>query len=289
MKSPAVIVAVYAILAFAPIASAERGPERAANQALTQGDALLRQGRHQEAIDTWRAGLRAVPHWVLMLRIGNAFRQLGRCDLALAYFNVGYAWRDDSFTQAMLPPLQAAIADCRRELPSRLEVTTDRGGATVSVDGTTVGTSPLEPVEIAAGEHAVSAERDGYASSDVTVMTRPGTTTFVRLTLAPEAPQRRDANRSPFDSPTAQAQRRRGRIWGGALLGAGLLLAGGGAALTALDIIYDGREIYDHQTISSLGPGVLLVSLAATLVAGSVALFVAHPPARAPRARTSRR
>jgi hypothetical protein len=267
-----------AVVAVATEAGAESGPERAANQALTRGDALLRQGRHQEAIDTWRAGLRAMPHWVLMLRIGNAYRQLGRCDQALAYYNVGYAWRDASFTDAMLPPLEAAIEECRRELPARLEISADHGDATVSVDDHEVGITPFDPLEVEPGDHTVRAERDGFAGSETTVGTSPGTTTFVRLTLTPERPApwaSADAY-TPADTAEQRARRRRGNLWGGVLLGAGLLAAGGGAALTALD----GTVVDEGQGVSSLGPGVALVSLGGALVAGSIALFVAHPPAQ---------
>lgn len=286
MGSRAFTIAVaslaLAVMSLPAAAQAETADERTAGRALNRGDELLRLGRHQEAIDNWRAGLRVMPHWILLLRIGNAFRQMNRCEPAVTYLRLGYDLRDETFTDAMLPRLQEAINECTNQLPSLLEVSADHGHATVTVDDRDMGTTPLDPIEVPAGVHTVEISREGFEGAETSIRTTPATTTFVRLSLTPDnAVVQADTDEdSQVTDRLTLARRRRAMLWGGLLLGCGALLGGGGAALIAIDEY----ELGGGQGISSLGPGVALAALGGLLISGGIALFVVHPPARGERA-----
>lgn len=274
-------ICIFVVLAMhiAPQTShAETSDEETASRAVSRGDELLRMGRHQEAIDTWRAGLRVMPHWILLLRIGNAFRQMNRCETGLDYLRLGYDLRDETFTDTMLPRLQEAIDDCTNQLPSQLEVSADHGHATVTIDDRNVGTTPLDPQEVPPGLHTVEVSREGYEGAETTIRTTPARTTFVRLSLTPDD-QGEQPNARQVDQAADRwtlARRRRASLWGGLLLGFGAVVAGGGAAMIAID----GREPEGGQGISSLGPGVALAALGGLLISGGITLFFVRPPAR---------
>jgi len=67
-----------------------------------------------------------------------------------------------------------------------LRVETTPSGATVRIDGTHVGTSPVERSGLIPGSHSVRVSRSGYQTSTQTATVTAGTTTTVRITLTPE-------------------------------------------------------------------------------------------------------
>jgi hypothetical protein len=280
LRAVAAAALAAAALAAAPPARAEAIDGReAAHRALQHGDRMLRAGHHADAIASWRAGLRALPHWALLLRIGEAYRRLDRCDLALPYLAMGWTWRGGDFTGEMGPALEEAIADCTARQPATLEISASRGGVTVSLDDRVVGATPLDPLEVEPGRHVVRGERDDLPPVQTAVRATPGEATYVHLELA--APDDDDdaaggAAEADDTRARAAARRRRGRAWGGVLLGTALALAAGGAVLIWLD----GREIPGEQGLASLAPGVALVGLGGAFVAGGTALLVTTPPGR---------
>ena len=69
------------------------------------------------------------------------------------------------------------------DVPTRLRVDTDPPGATVSVDGQEVGTTPLE-VEVEPGPHEIQVQRRGYRTESTTAELAPGTTGAYSYRLA---------------------------------------------------------------------------------------------------------
>jgi hypothetical protein len=68
--------------------------------------------------------------------------------------------------------------------PSTLLVTVNVDGASVSIDGTDAGTSPIAAVEIAEGPHDVSVTLAGYRAVRRRIEVRPGEQARVDITLA---------------------------------------------------------------------------------------------------------
>jgi PKD repeat protein len=66
-----------------------------------------------------------------------------------------------------------------------LRVETTPSGATVRIDGTHVGTSPVERPGLAPGLHSVQASRSGYQTATQSATVTAGTTTTVHITLTP--------------------------------------------------------------------------------------------------------
>jgi formylglycine-generating enzyme required for sulfatase activity len=73
------------------------------------------------------------------------------------------------------------------QLPGLLVVRTEPAeGVLVTVDGTTIGTTPLDPIELQAGEHRVEASAERYRAADTIITTEgSGSRTETELTLSP--------------------------------------------------------------------------------------------------------
>jgi hypothetical protein len=65
---------------------------------------------------------------------------------------------------------------CQEIRPGKIATWVSEDGATVLVDGEVIGVSPLEPVEVDAGEHELRVEMDGFEAKTRTVNVSPGGT-----------------------------------------------------------------------------------------------------------------
>jgi hypothetical protein len=110
-----------------------------------------------------------------------------------------------------------------------LRVLASEAGAEVSLDGVTVGVTPLPPQRLSMGPHALVLQKTGFVAERRDVFIRPGDTLVQRLDLvaSPEF---------------AQAHRRKNlALRGGALAGAGVAasaLAGLGAAYASWMVLF---------------------------------------------------
>jgi PKD repeat protein len=67
-----------------------------------------------------------------------------------------------------------------------IAVASSPSGATVSIDGSEKGTTPLTIQQVKAGSHTLAVGKDGYQDSAATITVNEGMTTSVSLTLVPE-------------------------------------------------------------------------------------------------------
>ena len=69
-----------------------------------------------------------------------------------------------------------------------LSVTSDPEGATISVDNSSIGISPLTSIDIAAGNHQVTITLEGYQDYSTSILIVAGNTSTVSATLLPVTP-----------------------------------------------------------------------------------------------------
>ena len=103
------------------------------------------------------------------------------------------------------PASPDAAAPADRAAPTgQLVLTVNIAGASVSIDGEPIGTSPLPgPLPIAAGPHAVEASSDGFDAARVEVTVTAGRRAAADLTLMPAPSLGRVARPEPVEGSLA--------------------------------------------------------------------------------------
>jgi hypothetical protein len=163
-----------------------------------------------------------------------------------------------------------------------LRFTSSPPGATIAIDGQTVGATPLERV-VDPGAHQTIASLPGYVGEARRVVAVTGVQETVHFSLSPVA----------GDEPR---EARRWAPWGWAAFGTGLAVAGGGVALLVLDSRpYPGRctgadvDLSGHckYLYDTFAGGVAATVTGALLTVGGIAILLATRRKRDRRARTS--
>lgn len=156
--------------------------------------------------------------------------------------------------------------------PPRLRVLTRPEGSTVTVDGATVGVTPID-LAVDAGEHDIVIERPGFIAHRRRIVAADGRTETIADELGAIPPP-----------PSTAAPRRRLAPIGWAALGAGLAAVVGGAVLVAVDerpikrdcsgenVDVEGHCKWRRDTLA--GGATLLTLGVAALVAGAVVLVL---------------
>ncbi|MCC6806178.1 MAG: PEGA domain-containing protein [Deltaproteobacteria bacterium] len=117
------------------------------------------------------------------------------------------------------------VRDLLEARSGTLELKVSEESATVRVDGSIIGTSPLKPVALAGGLHTLTVEREGFVrhSQDISVSENQTTKADVMLNPSPEF-------RKKY---LGQARLMRGLAWGFSVLG--LCAVGAGVAIIVVD------------------------------------------------------
>ncbi len=247
--------------------------ERVLHRALVRGDQLRNANRCEEAINVWRGALRLSGHWIFLERIGQCYRILGQRELSITYLRRVLRETDNqSFLGEWGPQIRQTIAQLESELPTTLEVASDVGGASISIDQVSQGVLPLaEPLPVEPGEHVVTLRREGFEDRSFTTTANQGQRNAVTFQLAP----------AHVDEPAPglfRQPRRASRLWSLVFFGIGTLLNGLGSWLVAINTRADLKpEIFLGNTPETLVPGVGLISVGLSLVLGG-SLYLINPP-----------
>jgi len=170
-------------------------PKERAQALLVEGNDLLSQGRYLDALAAFRRAFEAFPSPMLHFPLAQTYHELGRPLDALDHYErfVRSVTQKDSPAQWALAhqrifALQGAIA--------RLEIQTNVVEAEVTVDGRSVGMTPLDqPIRFLPGAHVVIVARPRYERAIIEVNLRAGEALSrrVELVLEEEAVKRRAA------------------------------------------------------------------------------------------------
>jgi len=106
----------------------------------------------------------------------------------------GYATASLTFTvQPGVPP--GSLRFVLDPMSARLDITSNPPGALVSVDGETIGETPLEQLPMPTGRHTVTVAKDGFAPWKQVVDGQAGQT----VSLAPTLAERKESRKGPAD------------------------------------------------------------------------------------------
>ena len=175
-----------------------------AQELLGQGSKLYQQGDVTGALEKFEAAYVAFPSPKLMFNIGQANRDLGRPVEAIEAFQRFLAEATDASPEKMADA-RRFVAELQMKL-GRLRIDCDTPGAEVSVDGKTVGRTPLPGLIWATpGRHQVTASRTDAVPALETVEVQTGSTSTVIMRLIPlVAPAPVPAAPAPAATPVLQ-------------------------------------------------------------------------------------
>ncbi|MBI2892269.1 MAG: PEGA domain-containing protein [Deltaproteobacteria bacterium] len=187
------------VLVVAPAAFAQSGDGEAARAAFARGVEHMDAGRWQQALDAFQESIAAKPTQVAMLNAGRCLESLHRPREALAIYERFLANFGSEATAQRRALAEARITELRAAMGG-VRIVVNRAGADVSVDGESLGRSPIaEAVMLPAGRHAVEARLAGVPVATAAVTVRAGENTEVTLTL--QAPASEAAHQPEPDSP----------------------------------------------------------------------------------------
>jgi hypothetical protein len=154
MVAPAIVL--LALLAQASTAPPETQTKATAQGLLDEGSRLYGEGDYAGALDKFKTAYAAYPSPKLMFNIGQANRDLGRPVEALHAFEKFLA-DDITASPGTTADARKSLAELRDKL-GRIRIDCQTAGAEVSIDGKSMGQTPLpEPIWATPGRHQVTA------------------------------------------------------------------------------------------------------------------------------------
>jgi tetratricopeptide (TPR) repeat protein len=198
------------------------------------GQAYYKQARYQESIREFEEAFRLSDKAALLFNIAQAYERSGNLDQTVEYLKRYLKHpdtKDQTGVEERLKNLQERLSK------TGIQVQCDVIGAAVTVDGKTIGQTPLgQPVSVAAGSHEIKVEKVGYKVFTAFVSVVAGSIIPVAAKLVSEGNSVTAAPANqPVVSEAAETPRKK-RFWtwivGGS--GAALIITGaitGGLAL----------------------------------------------------------
>jgi hypothetical protein len=177
---------VLAILAQASPLNADPQSKAQAQALLGQGTKLYEQGDVAGALEKFNAAFAAYPSPKLMFNIGQANRDLSRPVEAMEALEKFLEGAPDASPET-IADANKSVAELRKKL-GKIRVDCETPGAEVSVDGKSVGLTPLpDLIWTTPGRHQLTASRAGATPAIENVEVAAGSVNSVTMRLLPLA------------------------------------------------------------------------------------------------------
>jgi tetratricopeptide (TPR) repeat protein len=255
---------------------------RRAREEFRQGVESYQAGRYLDAIHSFQVAASLVPSADLWFNIAAAYEQLARSRAEISDFEQAIAHYRRYLTERVDPPDRTAVEANIASLTERLEaarasqtVRATQGtlrlrsredGATVSIDGQTIGQTPMEEdVRLSPGRHMLEVTRDGALPFRSEVSIEVGLAVTSQIALEP-ARTHRAITGSPIFAWVA---------WGlaAASLGASVGVGVHAASLLPADLDPRFDQYADARTWGAVSDG-LLAATAGLAVLGIALYFI---------------
>ena len=229
-KSLGIAVLACAIVGSAHAQDAANNAEvRQARDLYTQGSEHARNGDWERAYVSLKLSLDLVRHWSTAASLGQCEIELGRYVDAATHLD--YAAQALAFDAKEHEHIDALLARALAHV-ARLDLQSNRDGATFLIDDKPVGTSPLTgPVFVSPGEHVATARLEGRPTASHRFVVEAREKRTIALTIPEAAAPIAPARATPEPSaPTADSHRSSAK-WIVIGTGAGLTLVAAGAGV----------------------------------------------------------
>lgn len=191
---------LLSVLAQLSTTTADPQAKARAQGLLTAGSALYEKGDYAGALEKFNAAYDAYPSPKLLFNIGQADRDLSRPVEALDAFEKFLAAETDASPETTADA-HKSVAELQGKL-GQIRIACATTGAEVSVDGKSIGRTPLpELIWATPGHHQVTASHASAALALESVDVTAGSVLVVTLRLHPGAPRGRQADSAAQGDP----------------------------------------------------------------------------------------
>jgi len=184
--------AVLLVLAAAGSAAAQtsalvddEGRRQAAGEHYRRGQELFGGGKADEALRELQVSYALVPHWATSNGIALCFEDLGRPQEALNMYVRGLREGGADIPTEQRVQMEERVVALRTDLGlGHVAVISTPAGATVTLNGSAVGTTPLD-TDVPAGSYALTVDLPGVGGAQRPLVVRAGETRVLELALVP--------------------------------------------------------------------------------------------------------
>jgi len=133
-------------------------PKALALEAYNKGKELYNAGDYQKALESFVAAYNFQSNPFVYISIAQCYEKLGKCQEAKDYYGKYLKEKPDAGNR---PDVEEKIKELEN-MKGKATITSDPEGATVTVDGETLGQKTPVTLEVKGGDHAVALNKDGY-------------------------------------------------------------------------------------------------------------------------------
>lgn len=206
----------------------DKQQQKEADRHFKSGVALYKEAKYAEALAEFERAHEIAPHPLVLYNIAGCHRELSHYADAVKYYNRFLAEGKGKVPAARLTAAQTELDGILARIARVTVTVAPSDGATIILDGTTLGTLVEMPLMLPPGEHKLVARATGYKDVERTVRVASGDELTIELTLVAEPPEpaKPDGGGNVRTAPVAAPANRARRFSLGAAFGTNLRQVG---------------------------------------------------------------
>ncbi len=177
------LIAFLAVVGLTTVPVAAQSPAAQAQKYLVAGERAARANQWEQALAAFQKAHQAKPSGATAIRVANALYQLDR----LSEAQQAYRTLLDAYDKTLFNKDKTTARKRLEELNGKigsLTIRVSEKGATVLIDGTPAGTSPLAAaLQVPVGDHQLEVKKGGFRSYAKTVKLTPGAPVTIEVLL----------------------------------------------------------------------------------------------------------
>ncbi|HEY5933345.1 MAG TPA: PEGA domain-containing protein [Kofleriaceae bacterium] len=226
-----VLLAILAVLV--PVTAFAQKPDKQqqkeADRHFKSGVALYKEAKYGEALAEFERAYEIAPHPLVLYNIAGCHRELSHYADAVKFYNRFLTEGKGKVPAARLTTAQTELDGILARIARVTVTVAPSDGATIILDGNTLGTLVEMPLMLPPGEHKLVARATGYKDVERTVRVASGDELTIELTLVavPPEPTKPDGGGGRIDRTAPVAPETRARRFNiGAAFGTNLRQVG---------------------------------------------------------------
>ena len=167
----------------------DKQEQKEADRHFKSGVALFKEAKYSEALAEFERAYEIAPHPLVLYNIAGCHRELSQYADAVKFYNRFLTEGKGKVPAARLTTAQTELDGILARIARVTVTVAPSDGATIIVDGNTLGTLVEMPLMLPPGEHKLVARATGYKDVERTVRVASGDELTIELTLVALPPE----------------------------------------------------------------------------------------------------